>query len=99
MLIQIATIRLSTHPSGTKQYILNLPERTAQPEVNVLLSWCDSLASLDSGFQESQVYGLSASANIHPSNIPHVLYLEDRSVEALRNGWQREIICFDTFSL
>lgn len=86
MLIQVVTIRLSTHPSGTKQYILNLSERTGQPEVNVLLSWCDSLGSLDSGLQESQVYGLSASANIHPSNISHVLYLEDRTVETLRNG-------------
>lgn len=99
MLIQVAAIRLSIHPSGPKQYILSLSERTGQPVVNVLLSWCDSLASLDSRFQDSQLYGLSASANIFPSNTPHLLYLEDRPMEALRNGWQREIICFDTFSL
>lgn len=67
MLIQVTTVRLSACPSGTKQYILNLSERAGQPEVNVLLLWCDSLVSLDSGLQESQVYGLSASANIHPS--------------------------------
>lgn len=99
MLIQFATIGLSIHPSGTKQYILSLSEGTGQPVVNVLLSWCVSLASLDSRFQESQLYGLSASANIHPSNIPYLLYLEDRTMEALKNVWQREMICFDTFNL
>lgn len=64
---------------------------TGQPlyllaEVNILLLWYDSLSGLDYGFYDLQVYSLSASANIHPSTIPCLFYLEVLGMQYGKSG-------------